>query len=76
MTKKYEIIIVEDSPAVTMLLKGFLEKLGYDKIHACSNGKTAIQTFRYLNSVGRNPIVLLDFRLPDMDANTILEQIS
>lgn len=75
MGKKYEIIIVEDSPAVTMLLKGFLEKLGCDKIHACNNGEIAIQTFRDLNAVGKNPIVLLDFRLPDMDANTILEQI-
>ena len=75
MSKKYEIIIIEDSPAITILLKGFLEKIGYDKIHACSNGKTAIQTFREISAEGKTPIVLLDFRLPDMDANTILNEI-
>ena len=74
MGNKPDILIVEDSPAVTMLLKGFLEKIGYEKIHACSTGESALQIFRDLNSQKKTPIVLLDFRLPDLDANTLLSE--
>ncbi|MDX1596873.1 MAG: response regulator [Nitrosopumilaceae archaeon] len=74
MSHESDILIVEDSPAVTMLLKGFLEKIGYDKIHACSTGESALQTFRDLNSEKKIPVVLLDFRLPDMDADTLLSE--
>jgi len=58
-----------------MLLKGFLEKLGYSNIHACNNGDTALKTFQDIVSDNKIPIVLLDFRLPDMDASTLLNQI-
>lgn len=74
MKRKCDVLVVEDSPAITMLLKGFLEKIGYDSIHACNTGKAALQTFKDLDSTGKTPIVLLDFKLPDMDASTLLSE--
>jgi signal transduction histidine kinase len=35
-----EVLVIEDSPAVGILLKEFLAKLGLKKIHYCQNGKT------------------------------------
>ena len=75
MASKDDVLIVEDSPAIGMLLKNYLEKLGYSKIHTCTNGSTAIETFKELSSQNKHPIVLLDYMLPDMDARSILTQL-
>ena len=37
--KKRSIIVVDDSPAVILKLRGFLQKLGYKDIHDCKTGK-------------------------------------
>ena len=68
MSSKDDVLIVEDSPAISMLLKNYLEKLGYTQIHTCTNGSTAIETFKGLVIMEKHPIVLLDYMLPDMDA--------
>lgn len=68
-------LIVEDSPAVTMLLKSFLEKLEYADIHTTDNGYTAIAEFKKLVKGNTPPIVLLDYMLPDMDCRSVLTQI-
>ena len=75
MISKDDILIVEDSPAIAILLKNYLEKLGYVQIHICTNGITAIKTFKELVSLEKHPIVLLDYMLPDMDARSILTQM-
>lgn len=75
MYSKDDILIVEDSPAIGMLLKNYLEKLGYVQIHTCTNGLTSIETFKELVTLGKYPIVLLDYMLPDMDARSILTQM-
>jgi len=75
MTSKDDILIVEDSPAICMLLKNYLEKLGYTEIHTCNNGFTAIEIFKELITLEKHPIVLLDYMLPDMDARSILTQM-
>lgn len=75
LADKDVVLIVEDSPAIGMLLKNYLEKLGYTQIHTCDNGTAAISTFTELVSEGKQPIVLLDFMLPDMDARSILTQM-
>jgi len=72
---KDHVLIVEDSLAITMLLKNYLEKLGYVSIHACDSGTSAIQTFKELCEQDKIPIVLLDYQLPDMDARSIFTQI-
>ncbi len=75
MPSKDDVLIVEDSPAIGMLLKNYLEKLGYVQIHTCTNGLTAVETFKELVTMEKHPIVLLDYMLPDMDARSILTQM-
>ena len=75
MSSKDDVLIVEDSPAIGMLLKNYLEKLGYTQIRTCTNGSTAIETFKELVALEKHPIVLLDYMLPDMDARSILTQM-
>ena len=75
MSEKNSVLIVEDSPAVGVLLKNYLEKLGYSDIHTCGTGESAITTFTGLVSQGAQPVVLLDYMLPDMDARSILTQM-
>ena len=75
MSSKDDVLIIEDSPAICMLLKNYLEKLGYIQIHTCTNGSTAIETFKELVTLEKHPIVLLDYMLPDMDARSILTQM-
>ncbi|MFQ5781637.1 MAG: response regulator [Nitrosopumilus sp.] len=75
MSTKEDVLIVEDSPAIGMLLKSYLEKLDYAKIHTCDTGSVAITTFKDLVSQNKQPIVLLDYMLPDMDARSVLTQI-
>ena len=75
LADKDDVLIVEDSPAIGMLLKNYLEKLEYTHIHICGNGADAITTFTDLVSQGKQPVVLLDYMLPDMDARSILTQM-
>jgi len=48
LTTKPPVLIVEDSQAVTMLLKSFLDKLGYSNVYSCNNGYAAIKEFKKL----------------------------
>src|SRR3970040_1309273 len=75
MSSKDDVLIIEDSPAIGMLLKNYLEKLGYTQIYTCINGSAAIKTFKELVALEKHPIVLLDYMLPDMDARSILTQM-
>jgi response regulator of citrate/malate metabolism len=75
MSSKDDVLIVEDSPAIGMLLKSYLEKLGYTQVHTCDTGSAAITTFNDLVSQNKQPIVLLDYMLPDMDARSVLTQM-
>ena len=75
--EKRPIIVVDDSPAILLRLKKFLEQLGYDDIQTVSNGKAAINLISGLVKSKQNPIVLLDMDLPDLKgdevAKTLLE---
>ena len=73
--EKDDVLIIEDSPATLILLKDFLNNLGYTKTHSCDHGKLAIDTFKQLIEAKKNPIVLLDYVLPDMDAHSIMTQL-
>ncbi len=75
MVSKTDFLIVEDSPAIGLLLKNYLEKLDFTDIHTCDSGAAALSTFKELVANGKQPIVLLDFMLPDMDARSILTQM-
>ncbi len=75
LVQKQHVLIIEDSQATALLLKNYLNKMGYDEVHACQNGKTGIDTFKDLVSAGSEPFVLLDYMLPDMDALSIMTQL-
>lgn len=75
MSSKNNILIVEDSPSIGMLLKSYLQKLGYAEIHVCTTGSAAIAAFSELIGKNKPPIVLLDYMLPDMDARSVLSQM-
>jgi len=70
-----EILVIEDSQAVGILLKEFLNKLGLKKIHYCQNGETGIKAFKELTSSGSVPLVFLDYNLPDMTGYSIMTQM-
>ena len=70
-----DVLIIEDSPAVGMLLKEFLGRLGLKKIHHCQNGKTGIELFNEMVESGKMPLVFLDYNLPDMTALSIMTQM-
>ncbi|MBM2852029.1 MAG: hypothetical protein HW420_576 [Candidatus Nitrosotenuis sp.] len=70
-----EVLIIDDSPAVGILLKEFLNKLGFKKIHSCQNGITGIETFKEIIKSGTVPLVFLDYNLPDMYALSVMTQL-
>lgn len=75
LSEKKDILIIEDSPAVAILLEEFLKKLSYSSIHTCNNGKLGIQVFGELVKSGKVPIVLLDYALPDMNGDEVMDEI-
>ena len=70
-----DILIIEDAIPVSILLKEYLEILGYQKIHLCKNGTLGIQKFQKLVKSDNLPIVFLDDHLPDIPALLVLKQI-
>lgn len=70
-----DVLIIEDSPAVGILLKEFLNKLGLKRIHHCQNGKTGIESFKELVESNKVPLVFLDYNLPDMTGYSIMTQM-
>jgi len=75
MTDKKDILIIEDSPAVGILLREYLERLDYHKIHTCGDGDSGIKKFKELVKPNNLPIVFLDYNLPDMNAFSVITQL-
>lgn len=68
-------LIIEDSPAVNLLLKEYLKKIGIKKITTYENGKKGIHAFKNLVKIKKNPIVFLDYNLPDMNGFSVMTQL-
>jgi DNA-binding NtrC family response regulator len=68
--EQMSILVVEDEESQRTLLEGLLVKEGY-RAAAAGDGKTALDLVRE----GTFEVVLLDYRLPDMDGLTILKKI-
>ena len=75
LVQKQHVLIIEDSQATALLLKTYLNNMGYEEVHTCQNGKTGLDTFKDLVNAGSEPFVLLDYMLPDMDARSIMTQL-
>ncbi len=65
------ILIVDDALFMRGVLKGMLEKNGYDVVGEASNGVEAIQKYREL----RPDLVTLDITMPDMTGLAALRAI-
>lgn len=65
------VLLVEDSPAITMMLTQYVKKIGFSKIVTANNGKEGLEKFDELLGLGILPLVFLDYELPDMNASDI-----
>lgn len=72
---KEDILIIEDSQATSLLMTEFLNKINYEKIYSVDTGEKGIEKFQNLVNDGITPIVLLDYTLPDTNANQIISQL-
>ena len=73
--EKRPIVVVDDSPAILLRIKSFLQQLGYDDIQTADNGKSAINLISSLVKAKQNPIVLLDMELPDLKGDVIAKNL-
>ncbi|HWY34865.1 MAG TPA: response regulator [Nitrosopumilaceae archaeon] len=73
--QKKNILIIEDSIAVAGLIQDFLKKLNYQNIEICNSGRSGIQVFEELVKANKMPVVILDYSLPDMNADDIMSEI-
>lgn len=69
------IVIVDDSKAITIKLENYLKKLGYNALTSYETGKDGITGCKKLIKQSKNPIVLLDMGLPDMDGDKVAEKL-
>ena len=75
MSSKDPVLIIEDSLAVGMLLSEFLKKLGYTDIHSATTGQEGVSLFKKTIDAGSNPLIFLDYNLPDCTANSVMSRI-
>lgn len=73
--EKKPIVVVDDSPAITLKLNSYLQKLGYKDIHTFGDGQSAIESIKKLIQSSQNPIVLLDMELPDISGDVIAKTL-
>ena len=75
MDTKDVVLIIEDSPAIGMLLTEFMKKLGYSDVKIAETGETGVTAFRELVETKTPPLVFLDYNLPDSTAKSVMSQI-
>jgi len=75
LSSKGSVLIIEDSPAVGMLLAEFMRKLGYEDIKTAESGHAGISLFKEMVEKDVTPLIFLDYNLPDSTANSIMSQI-
>jgi response regulator of citrate/malate metabolism len=75
LSSKAPVLIIEDSLAVGMLLSEFLKKLGYADIRSATKGQEGVSLFKEAANAGENPLIFLDYNLPDCTANSVMSRI-
>ncbi len=75
MNTKAPVLIIEDSPAIGLLLSEFMKKLGYDDVHITETGKEGVTVFNTIVETKSVPLIFLDYNLPDTTANSVMSQI-
>jgi len=69
------VVIIEDSEAMVLKIKSYLEKLGYKNPQSFQTGTDGIKGCKKLISESKNPIVLLDMGLPDIDGDVVASKL-
>ncbi|MBA4718108.1 MAG: response regulator [Nitrosopumilus sp.] len=69
------IVIIDYSKAVAMKLQNYVEKLGYSEIYLFENGKDAVKGCKKLFSKNKEPVVLLDMGLPDLEGDIVATKL-
>jgi len=69
------IVIIEDSKAIVLKLQNYLDNLGYKDYISFNSGKEGISSCRKLIEDSKNPIVLLDMGLPDVQGNEVASNL-
>ncbi|QUC65699.1 response regulator [Nitrosopumilus sp. K4] len=69
------IVIIDDSKAIALKLKTYVEKLGYQNIFVYENGKDGLKGCLKLFSEDKKPIILLDMGLPDIDGDVVASKL-
>lgn len=69
------VVIIDDSKAIAMKLKTYVEKLGYSEIHVFENGKDGINGSKKIFSENKDPIILLDMGLPDLGGDEVATKL-
>ncbi|NHI03886.1 hypothetical protein DYY67_0956 [Candidatus Nitrosotalea sp. TS] len=73
--EKRPIVVIDDSPAITLRLKSYLEQLGYDDIKIENDGNSAIKLVTKLINDSQNPLILLDMQMPDMTGDAVAKKL-
>ncbi len=73
--EKRPVIIVDDSPAITMKLTNYLKKIGYKDLYTFEKGKQAVEACKKLIQSSQNPIILLDMGLPDIEGDVVASKL-
>jgi len=73
--EKRPIVVVDDSPAITLRIQSYLQQLGYNDIQTTANGQGAIKLITKLIKTSQNPIILLDMDLPDLSGDVVAQQL-
>jgi len=69
------IVIIDDSKAIAMKLQNYVEKLGYSEIHVFENGKDGVKGCKKLFSENKEPVILLDMGLPDLEGDEVATKL-
>ncbi|MBT5200714.1 MAG: response regulator [Thaumarchaeota archaeon] len=69
------VVIIDDSDAIGIKLKTYVEKLGYSEIQLFTNGKNAVKGCKKLFSENQSPVVLLDMGLPDLEGDEVAKKL-
>ena len=72
---KKDVLIIEDSAAVSLVIHRFLKNLGYENVYTCTTGRNGIKIFSDLAELSKTPVVFLDYSLPDMTGEEVMEEI-
>lgn len=71
--KDSQIVIVDDSPAILLVMKSMMSELGYENVITCSNPVAALNNIR--RAPDKYSAVFTDLNMPEMDGMMLLKEL-